>query len=73
VRAQDPARIVVAVPVGAPDTCRELEALADEIVCARTPEHFRAVGLWYHDFAQTSDEEVRRLLQLAAEPVGSGR
>jgi predicted phosphoribosyltransferase len=73
VRTQDPARIVVAVPVGAPDTCRELQSLADEVVCVRMPEYFRAVGLWYRDFAQTTDDEVRQLLQLAAEPVESGR
>jgi putative phosphoribosyl transferase len=73
VRTQDPARIVVAVPVGAPDTCRELQRLADEVVCVKMPESFRAVGLWYRDFAQTTDDEVRQLLQLAAAPVESGR
>ena len=73
VRTQDPARIVVAVPVGAPDTCRELQSLADEVVCVKMPESFRAVGLWYRDFAQTTDDEVRQLLQLAAAPVESGR
>lgn len=62
VRAHAPARIVVAVPVGAPETCRELAAVADEIVCARTPEPFSAVGQWYRDFSQTSDTEVRELL-----------
>jgi len=62
VRAHAPARIVVAVPVGAPETCRELAAVADEIVCARTPEPFSAVGQWYRDFSQTSDAEVRELL-----------
>jgi predicted phosphoribosyltransferase len=63
VRAQKPAQVIVAVPVGAPDTCRDLQALADQVVCARTPEPFSAVGLWYRDFSQTSDEEVRRLVQ----------
>ena len=62
-RQQGPARIVVAVPVGAPQTCAEFEAEADETVCARTPEPFYAVGLWYDDFRQTSDEEVRELLE----------
>jgi putative phosphoribosyl transferase len=62
VRAHRPARVVVAVPVGAADTCRALSAVADEVVCARAPEDFRAVGLWYRDFAQTTDDEVHRLL-----------
>jgi putative phosphoribosyl transferase len=62
VRALRPARIIVAVPVGATDTCRALAAAADEVVCARTPEPFSAVGLWYRDFSQTTDQEVRELL-----------
>jgi putative phosphoribosyl transferase len=62
VRAHEPARVVVAVPVGAPQTCEELTDIADEVVCARTPEPFSAVGLWYRDFSQTTDEEVRQLL-----------
>ncbi|HEV8610798.1 MAG TPA: phosphoribosyltransferase family protein, partial [Thermoanaerobaculia bacterium] len=61
-RAQEPARIVVAVPVGAPATCENLRQIADEVVCAATPEPFAAVGQWYDDFSQTSDEEVRQLL-----------
>lgn len=65
-RRQEPARIVVAVPVGAPETCDEFRTQADEVVCARVPESFRAVGLWYEDFTQTSDEEVRQLLRRAA-------
>lgn len=73
VRAHEPARIVVAVPVGAPDTCREFEDVADETVCARTPEPFSAVGLWYRDFSQTSDAEVRELLQDSTEAVGRSR
>jgi len=63
IRTRHPARVVVAVPVGAPDTCRELAALADQVVCVRTPELFSAVGQWYLDFDQTSDEEVNRLLR----------
>lgn len=62
VRKHEPTRVIVAVPVGASSTCRELEALADEVVCARTPEPFSAVGLWYDDFTQTSDAEVQELL-----------
>jgi len=63
VRALGPARVVVAVPVGAPSTCEEFNGIADETVCARTPEPFSAVGLWYRDFSQTSDSEVRALLE----------
>lgn len=63
--AQKPKRIVVAVPVAAPDTCNELRAAVDEIICAVTPEQFFAVGLWYEDFSQTTDEEVRGLLERA--------
>ena len=62
VRLHRPARVVVAVPVGAPETCREFADVADEIVCARTPEYFAAVGQWYRDFSQTTDDEVRQLL-----------
>ena len=66
-RQQDPARIVVAVPIGAPETCARLNDEADEAVCARTPEPFYAVGLWYEDFSQTTDGEVHELLERAAE------
>jgi len=66
-RQKHPARIVVAVPVGAHDTCAELQTEADEAVCARMPEPFHAVGLWYDDFTQTTDEEVHELLARAAE------
>ena len=66
-RRQGPARIVVAVPVGAPETCAEFQGEADETICARTPEPFYAVGLWYRDFSQTTDEEVHDLLEQAAE------
>ena len=62
VKQLKPARVIVAVPVGAPSTCEELREIADETICARTPEQFSAVGQWYRDFAQTSDEEVRHLL-----------
>jgi predicted phosphoribosyltransferase len=63
VRHHAPGRIVVAVPVGAPETCRALEATADEVVCVRMPEQFAAVGLWYRDFSQTTDDEVRQFLR----------
>ncbi|HEX2042659.1 MAG TPA: phosphoribosyltransferase family protein [Acidimicrobiales bacterium] len=62
VRAMGPARVVVAVPVGARRTCRELEDVADEVVCARMPATFQAVGQWYADFSPTTDAEIRRLL-----------
>jgi len=64
-RAQQPARIVVAVPTAAAETCVQLRSEADEVVCATTPEPFGAVGMWYDDFSQTSDEEVRELLARA--------
>ena len=66
-RLQKPRRIVVAVPVSSPETCDEFRSEVDEIVCALTPEHFQGVGLWYKDFSQTSDEEVRELLKRAAQ------
>ena len=65
-RALGPARVVVAVPVGAPQTCEEFRAEVDEVVCAMTPEPFRGVGQWYDDFAQTSDSEVHDLLGRSA-------
>ena len=61
-RAAKPQRIIVAVPVASSEAVWSVGAVADEVVCVFTPEHFRAVGLWYQDFAQTSDEEVGRLL-----------
>jgi predicted phosphoribosyltransferase len=61
-RAVAPAQIVVAVPVASERTCQELSQLADVVVCARTPEPFFAVGRWYLDFAQTTDAELRDLL-----------
>ena len=65
VRQRNPARIVVAAPVAAVETCAEFREEVDEVVCAATPEPFMAVGAWYHDFDQTSDEEVARLLEAA--------
>jgi putative phosphoribosyl transferase len=62
VRLLAPSRVVVAVPVGARETCDRLRRIADELVCAATPEPFDAVGLWYDDFRQTTDDEVRALL-----------
>jgi predicted phosphoribosyltransferase len=69
-RQGEPARIVIAAPVGAADTCAELQQEADEAVCARTPEPFHAVGLWYKDFTQTTDDEVHELLRRAAGDAG---
>lgn len=65
IRHQQPARLVVAVPLGAAPTCEALRREVDELVCPAMPEPFRAVGLWYRDFPQTSDDEVRELLQAA--------
>src|ERR1700687_2200903 len=61
-RQQNPARIVVAVPTASPETCEEMKTKADEVICAITPEPFHAVGRWYRDFSQTTDEEVGVLL-----------
>jgi predicted phosphoribosyltransferase len=61
-RQQRPARIVVAVPIASRDTCEQLVTHVDEVVCAITPEPFHAVGLWYDDFSQTTDDEVRHVL-----------
>jgi len=63
VHALRPSRVVVAVPVGAQETCDEFADITDETMCARTPEPLTAVGLWYRDFSQTTDEEVRELLR----------
>jgi putative phosphoribosyl transferase len=65
-KAQHPERLVAAVPIGAPETCDLLRKEVDDLVCARTPEPFYAVGMWYEDFSPTSDEEVRELLRRAA-------
>jgi len=64
-RQEHPARIIVAVPIAPPETCDVLRREADGVVCAMTPEPFYAVGLWYEDFTQTTDEEVRDLLERA--------
>jgi len=69
VRDLRPSRVIVAVPVGAPETCRELTTMADEVVCVEMPEPFDAVGVWYRDFSQTSDDEVTAALG-AATPTG---
>src|SRR5213075_2257836 len=70
-RQQDPAKIVVAVPVAAEATCEEFREEVDEVICAITPEPFYAVGIWYEDFSQTTDEEVRDLLARAARETES--
>jgi putative phosphoribosyl transferase len=69
-RQMQPAKIIVAVPVAAPETCDEFRAEVDQVVCAVTPDPFMAVGVWYSDFSQTSDEEVRELLERAAREHG---
>jgi predicted phosphoribosyltransferase len=66
VRAQGAAKIVVAVPTAAPETCEAFEGYVDAIICAETPQPFFGVGMWYANFEQTSDEEVRTLLARAA-------
>lgn len=65
-KTQRAARLVVAVPVAAPETCDAFRHIVDDIVCGATPQPFYAVGLWYEDFSQTTDEEVRELLARAA-------
>src|SRR5881296_3305160 len=66
-RQRGTAKIVVAVPVGPPDTCRELEEEGDETICLSKPPFFQAVGQYYEDFSQTSDDDVRELLSSAAQ------
>jgi erythromycin esterase-like protein/predicted phosphoribosyltransferase len=61
-RQHAPARVVVALPVGAREACEQLRRIADQVVCVSTPEPFNAVGLWYEEFSQTTDDEVIRLL-----------
>jgi erythromycin esterase-like protein/predicted phosphoribosyltransferase len=68
VREDDPAKVVAAAPVAAPEVCEALEAVADEVVCLATPQPLRAVGLWYEDFSEITDEEVRDLLKRARRP-----
>jgi len=64
-RKQDPSRIVVAVPVAPAEACEALQTEVDEVICSATPEPFHGVGLWYDNFEQTTDEEVRELLYRA--------
>jgi putative phosphoribosyl transferase len=68
-RELGPARTVVAVPAAAREACEELRRHVDEILCAETPEPFVAVGVWYEDFTQTTDDEVRALLEQAPAPT----
>ena len=71
-RQQQPAGIVVAVPTASPETCEEMRTQADDVVCAITPEPFYSVGLWYENFSQTTDEEVRDLLARSTSEVAAG-
>jgi len=71
IRQSQPREVVVAVPVGAPETCDTLSREVDRLVCLTTPEPFYAVGLWYEDFDQTTDEEVHDLLERAASRVAA--
>jgi len=66
-RHDKPQQITVAVPVAPPSTCAEIEKKADRVVCLYTPEEFLSVGQWYRNFFQTSDDEVRELLDRAAQ------
>ena len=70
-RKQNPGRIVVAVPTASPETCEEMKVKADHVICAITPDPFQAVGRWYQDFSQTSDEEVADLLARRSTPGNS--
>jgi len=72
VRLQNPGSVVVAVPVASPEAVQALRSEADDVVCLATPHPFRAVGLWYRDFGQTSDGEVRQLLESAWEAERKG-
>jgi putative phosphoribosyl transferase len=64
-RARNPKKIVVAVPTASPEKCEEFEDEVDEVVCAVTPQPFFGIGYWYNDFSQTTDEEVRQILERA--------
>ena len=70
-RQQKPTRIVVAVPTASPETCEEMKTKADDVICAITPAPFQAVGRWYQDFSQTTDEEVEALLSRRSVPDNS--
>ena len=65
-RRMGPSKVIVAVPVAAPETCAEFRSEVDDVICFATPDPFMAVGAWYGDFSQTSDQEVRDLLEQAA-------
>jgi predicted phosphoribosyltransferase len=69
VKDRKPQRVVVAVPVAAVETCAALRSEVDEVVCASTPQPFRAVGIWYEDFRQVSDAEVHALLEASWESM----
>lgn len=69
-RARQPASLIVAVPIAPPETCEAIRVLVDDIICPVTPEPFVAVGLWYDDFSETTDEEVRELLARTAQHAG---
>lgn len=71
-RAERPARVVVAVPVSAVETCEAFLSIVDDVVCAATPDPFLAVGHWYEDFSQTTDREVHELLARAAHELPRG-
>lgn len=68
IQQQKPKHLVIAVPVAPPTVCKELKAQVDEVVCLLTPEWLSAIGLWYENFSQTSDEEVRQFLKQAVPP-----
>ena len=67
IRKKQPKQIIAAVPVSAPEACDKLQVEVDEIICAETPRPFIAVGVWYQNFSQTTDDRVQNLLQIAAE------
>jgi putative phosphoribosyl transferase len=71
VRAMHPARVVVAVPTAPAETCQALRREVDEVVCSVMPEPFQAVGLWYEDFSETTDDEIRQLLSTSARSQGT--
>jgi predicted phosphoribosyltransferase len=72
-RQEGARKIIVAVPVAPPETCESFKSEVDEIICAMTPEPFRAVGIWYADFSETSDDEVRDLLARAEREIPNPR
>ena len=71
-RRLHPAKIVIAVPVGAAQTCRDIHDVADEVECANSAERFSGVGAWYEDFSETTDDEVRGLLEAGWKRAGAG-